>query len=651
MNDSLNKYVETPDISTALESCSFEWEIPVEELDFKIEREDISEDSAGNLQANYLVSIFPKDIELENSLKVFNFEIQFEENSATLSISKINEKNNDEFTEEQINYSATEILKLLFLNGIKYGYLVEGTIRKNIREKLKSNKENFTMEVAKGLDPQHGKDSHLEFHVPIEKIAGKVSENGTIDYKNIGTSERIISKGTEIATLSHATEGFNGIDIFGQIIKANNGVERHKIKIATEDTISVEEIPETNSTSFIALSKGLVIYNQLSGKLELKSEIETKEISFKNIGNIKNNTERLNMNIKGQKGSIDDAIKDGFELFAGNINVIGNIGNNVSIDCLSLKVEGKINSGSSILSENFIKTKNIYGSTLISKFIEIGTCMDSEIKADFVLINKAATTSIEAKVIVITESVKNCTFTASEIIIVGETSPMDNNLFNIKPLELAEYKEKLEIITNKLNNFKKQVKEIEVEKDKAEHKCKVLLKNITREIIRINELGYTVEKEKKLSQLVENKQFKALRNSLKLNPSIEKNIDEYTKLQTAVKRCNSNLNIKSKALEKMENEQKSITNLFTEGDVLFVNAAGQGTKVNFQSYEKIVPHNIKKSAYFYFDKTKEETTYKSGDYSSFSKIWNKLPDAISEQIKENFKELKNWHEPFEGIIQ
>jgi uncharacterized protein (DUF342 family) len=652
---SLSKFIETPDINQALEACAFEWELPIEEIDFSVEKEEISEDSSGNLLANYLINIFPLNKEEKNNLLLCNLNLELLENKALIWLNKIKDKDIENPTKSQLTYTAKNILKLMFLKQIKYGYLVEGTIEKTLKNKLtelSSNKiDNISFEVAKGIDPQNGKDSELKFHVPIEKIAGKLGEDGSIDFKNIGTADRIIKSGTEIATLYPATSGSNGMNIFGRVLIAKDGVDKHKIKIGTADTIEVLEDIENNCIKYIALSKGLVVYNQTTGQLDLKTEIETKEISYKNIGNITENSERLDMNIKGRKGTVDDAIKDGFELYAGNITVTGNIGNKVSIDCLSLSVEGKINSGSSIISKEFVKAKTVYGTTIISNFISIGTCMDSEIKGDFIIIDKVATSTIEGKIIIVTGSVKNCRFIAAELIIVGETFQMDNNILKIAPLELPEFKEKLEITEHKLKNFKSQVKQLEKEIEQANNKSKVLLKSITTDIIRVNELGYSVEKENSLSQLIENKQIQALKSRLKLSSATENKIDSFLKLKSKLATTSSQLNIKSKALEKFETEMEMLTNMFTAGVVLFISGAGLGTKVIFQSFEKIIQHNIKKTAYFFFDINNEKVEYKSADFSSLSRIWNNLPNSLQNEILEKISKLKNWHEPFEGIIQ
>jgi len=655
MGDELNKFLETPDISKVVESCSFDWEIPIDKMDFSVEREEILEDSAGNLIANYLVKVFPLDLDNHEKLLICNVDLELLENSAQIILTAIEDKNISNITEEQFNYTTSKIMKLLFFNKIKYGYLVEEIVLKKLKENINklviNPSKTIRFEIAKGIDAKNGNNSDLKFHVPIEKIVGTLSNNGTIDYKNIGTGDRILSKGTKICTLHHATEGSNGINIFGKVLKAKDGTEKDKIKIGTENTIELVENIETNSADFIATSKGLVFYHQVSGKLELKSEIETKEISFKNIGNISENSERLDMNIKGQKGSIDDAIKDGFELYAGNISVIGNIGNKVSIDCLSLQIEGKINAGSSILSENFVKSKNIYGTTIVSKLIQIGTCMDSQLKGDFIVITKAATSQIEGKTVIITDSVKNCSITASELIVVGKTFPMDNNIFNIAPLELVEYREKLEIVEHKLASFKKQVKNLQTEIEQHTHKAKLIKRNIIRAIMRLNELPYSAERETSLGQLIENKQFKALKQSLTISKSIETNITEFVQLKNKIDGSHSKFKIKAKALEKFELEQNTIKNMFCEGIVLFISSAGTGTKVIFQNFEKIIPHNIAKSAVFCFDKTSEKTVYKSADYSTLNKVWNNLPDNVKDILLEQLPNLKSFSSVFEGIIQ
>mgnify|MGYP001214715399 CR=1 FL=1 len=84
------------------------------------------------------------------------------------------------------------------------------------------------VEVAHGKRPVHGKDGYVEFLVNY-KMTLSIEQKGQIDFKEVMKIPKV-EVGDKLARIHKPTDGINGIDIYGNEIKAKRGKEA-RIKV------------------------------------------------------------------------------------------------------------------------------------------------------------------------------------------------------------------------------------------------------------------------------------------------------------------------------------------------------------------------------------------------------------------------------------
>ncbi len=139
--------------------------------------------------------------------------------------------------------SKDEIIKALNAEGIVYGIDYE-TIDKILVDK----KYEFKYLIARGLAAVNGVNGRLEFHFDVEKknIKPKISEDGSIDFKNLDLIE-MVKQGDKLVTLIPPEEGTVGKNIFGTEIlniKGKNAVlpKGKNVRVSEDGSILLADI-------------------------------------------------------------------------------------------------------------------------------------------------------------------------------------------------------------------------------------------------------------------------------------------------------------------------------------------------------------------------------------------------------------------------
>jgi len=107
--------------------------------------------------------------------------------------------------------------------------VTEGTKAEAISKAIKDIAAGTQMEpsvvAAEGTPPNHGKDSELEILVDWQRDAGKVDEEGRIDFTGVDFSPNV-EAGQLIARLKPSTDGEPGRDVRGQAVEPRHGVDQ-----------------------------------------------------------------------------------------------------------------------------------------------------------------------------------------------------------------------------------------------------------------------------------------------------------------------------------------------------------------------------------------------------------------------------------------
>lgn len=232
-----------------------------------------------------------------------------------------------------------DVVKALNENGV-----VTGIDSDAIRDMVTKNIYGIPVQVAKSIPPQNGENGYIEYKVDIKKEKGPtVNEDGTVNFYELGLIENV-RKGQVLARIVPPTEGKDGQDVRGNVLKAKPGVPARLIK--GKNT----EVTEDKST-LVATVDGQV--SLTNGKLNVYPVYEVR-------GNVDNSTG--NIDFVG-KVVVRGNVLTGFEIKAeGDIEVDG-------------VVEGaKLKSGGSILLKRGAQGSGrgvlICQGSLVSRFIE-----------------------------------------------------------------------------------------------------------------------------------------------------------------------------------------------------------------------------------------------------------------------------------------
>lgn len=127
--------------------------------------------------------------------------------------------------------------------GIKHDVITEMIAKRRMNEKIL---------IAEGIPAQTGKNGWYEFFVRLDlpRIPAPLPDGG-VDYVNIEAFE-MVEEGEKIAVYHRAEKGTDGKNVFGEVIHANNGIEKNPLK----------------GVGFTLAPDGVTYLSKLSGKFE-----------------------------------------------------------------------------------------------------------------------------------------------------------------------------------------------------------------------------------------------------------------------------------------------------------------------------------------------------------------------------------------------
>ncbi|HPG29704.1 MAG TPA: FapA family protein, partial [bacterium] len=236
------------------------------------------------------------------------------------------------------------------INGLKNINIEKAILTENIKSAVENQEYNKKILVAKGREPLNGNDAFMKYYFNANKeIALKIKPDGSVDFKELNIIQTI-KKDDVICEKINYTEGMDGYDIYGKIIKAKSGsdliikngrntyldADKQKVFAAKDGEPSLNDAGEVSVNEILSID-GDVNYS-------------TGNIDF--LGSV----------------IIEGRIEDNFTVkAAGDIVVKGNIGKssveaggNIAVDGGIIgKTEGVIKSGKNIYAK-FIESSNVF---------------------------------------------------------------------------------------------------------------------------------------------------------------------------------------------------------------------------------------------------------------------------------------------------
>lgn len=124
---------------------------------------------------------------------------------------------------EANSLQGKDVLLLLADSGVVHG--IDTDVVSEAQKFIDDGCADFQeFSIATGDPCGDGQDARLEFHITIGPIAGQILEDGSIDFRE----RRImvgVSKGDHIATKFPALPGTPGIDVYGEEVEPEGGVD------------------------------------------------------------------------------------------------------------------------------------------------------------------------------------------------------------------------------------------------------------------------------------------------------------------------------------------------------------------------------------------------------------------------------------------
>lgn len=251
------------------------------------------------------------------------------------------------------------INKEIILDALKKSEVVEGINENYIERLVNSHLYDKSIIIAKGFDPIRGEDEFVEFLIEQKsKLKPQILEDGRVDYKNLSFGNSV-EKDTVLALVYPPTMGFDGYDVYGNVIPATPGKFLRN--------------PPTGVGTYFA-DDNCTILSSIGGN-----------VSFKK-GKVKVLKELVLENVNLSTGNI---------AFSGDVKVKGDVLEGFEIKCLGdIKVAGVVENATLISGGDVVVAKGIHGEKshifaeggIRSGYIEFATinCKES-IYADYLL--------------------------------------------------------------------------------------------------------------------------------------------------------------------------------------------------------------------------------------------------------------------------
>ena len=391
-------------------------------------------------------------MEEENVLEnITNIEIDDSEPQKNVFL-KVNCTNLDQLLEisssDIVQFIDQELKDYAITHGIKNLLLIAEEIQKRLKT---PPFKNFKVLIASGTPPINGNDFELKTFFQLNTV-GQIDEKGNINFKEKNFAIGV-NTGTLIAEYIKPTKGIDGYDVFGNILKAQDGkeIQLNTVKI---DTADIDRVEDDISIKFIAKKKGSLI--QKNGIFHIeenvkidKADIKTGNIYLKDVSDV---------NIGVRNVIEEDTIGPGIKVTGKKVVVNGNVGSNAYVEADIVDIKGSVHknaiikaktaciknlNGTLIAQEAFIEHAN-YANIEANSKVTIDNCLACRIVSPFVEIKKRVFN-------------QNIIISSKEIILNDVTGI--NNKISIKPFEIKEISEQYEQLILEEKEFFAKIQE------------------------------------------------------------------------------------------------------------------------------------------------------------------------------------------------
>ncbi|MBU0675298.1 MAG: FapA family protein [Proteobacteria bacterium] len=204
-----------------------------------------------------------------------------------------------------------------------------------------------------GAEPHNGQDGYSELSFDWQRRAGAVSENGTIDWKDINSIPSV-AKDALLATIYDRTPGSPGVDCFGKPLKQQPG-KRQQIRWNKKSIYRTDDPANENIFRLYTTSGGAVEFHlnqpddpRTLEKIDITSTFTIKGDITYDYGDLKSSA---SLEIKGSLKGNFSLQSDGFIHVGGSIE-------GQEVDAHDIQT-ALITNGCRVTAENSITATNI----------------------------------------------------------------------------------------------------------------------------------------------------------------------------------------------------------------------------------------------------------------------------------------------------
>ena len=479
----------------------------------------------------------------------------------------------------------------------------------------------FTIPLASPTLPQKGDDSFLEELIDLELKPGKITneKTGKIDFHDLGFSDKLVKKDSDIAILTHATAGVDGTTIYGDPIPAEPGKE--VVKLAYDrKSVYAEELPEKNQTILKALITGFLYHDTDKGffidpdVLVSQVDFSTGNIAIKEFSQV-----ATAIKVEGSNNILQDTVKPGFTLMAKEITVNGNVGRGAVLEGENIKISGIVDPGARIIG-NHIAIDKVVGAFIEGDDIQINSVIESAtINGRLITVNTCITSTMTGTEVIIQEAMHAGTVTAGSFIYCHGVFGSGKSTLSIDPMALPAWRQ--------------QEKEIETEMKKLSARIDYFTPQLTKKLYlrsqlekEITHLIQTIEQQKNtkltdqqkaaIMQMIAHGRLDELRERLQISITaitvkrlktyhdLAREIDELKNTATAL--AGDFTTLKQNLIELKLSYQRGL---------IIVNDAGSGeSQIGFASFSR-PPAAVSQTTLFTFHRKKQKITAQAAPFT------------------------------------
>ena len=311
--------------------------------------------------------------------------------------------------------------------------------------------KRISFEVGRSLESVETIDDELIMHYQ----KAEKGESEKVDHVNRGYVQGVV-KGDLLIEYVKPRRGVSGRNCRGEFIAPTEPTIANAPTFNVSENIEVIETEE--NIEYRAKTGGYITFE--GGVYDIRIEVEVSEINFKTTGSIGAGIDSdVVINVK-ESDPFKDAIGQGMEVEAKEINVEGNVGNNAKLKARKIVIGG-LTHQSSFVEGDDVEIK-IHKGTVKGKNIKIERLEQGVVEGEHVEIDQAAGGKIIAKRVIIKTLASHVEIISNELIEITHFKGEENS-FTISPILYDEDKESLSGTEEESTVQKRKIRAIEEE--------------------------------------------------------------------------------------------------------------------------------------------------------------------------------------------